>query len=244
MAKKRKRSSGEGKRRRMDEAAIREVRTWFERMLTNAHRALDLASRMSLDDCNESNDLFWALAKYAENVQESITQLDSINNNILPRLIEIPVKSEAEGDTAWADLKGMRIRLAHKFWSIDPAVLWSTVVSDFPKLIALLSKIRLQPQPLGNQEQPEIIFRGDEVLTLPLADTRNKPAPGDGLLFLWFAEDGDPEVFRVGRKGPRQLLVHASASNPISIEGLYRLEGGEKVARIGPAVEIEPRRSD
>ena len=121
MAKKRKGSSAKGKQRRMDESAIRDVRTWFERMLTNAQRALDLASRMSVDDCNESNDLFWALAKYAENVQESITQLDSINNKILPRLIEIPIESEAEGDTAWADLKGMRIRLAHQVsGDIDP----------------------------------------------------------------------------------------------------------------------------
>ena len=171
-------------------------------------------------------------------MQESITQLDSINNKILPRLIEIPVKSEAEGDTAWTDLKGMRIRLAHKFWSIDPAVLWSTVADDFPKLIALLSQIRLQPQPIRKQEQPEIIFRGEEVLSLPLADAGNKPAPGDGLLFVWFCEDGDFQVFRVGRKGPKELLI--SSATPMTVSGLYRLEGGKKVAQIGPAARVGP----
>ncbi len=242
MTKRRKRSSTKGKQRRMDDSAIRDVGTWFERILTNAHRALDLASRLSVDDCNESNDLFWALAKYAENVQESITQLDRINNKILPRLIEIPIESEAEGDTAWANLKGMRIRLAHKFWSIDPTVLWATVASDFPKLIALISKIKLQPHPIGKQVQPELIFRGEEVLSLPFSDAGNKPALGEGILFLWFYEDGDFQVLRVGRKGPKELLL--SSATPMTLVGLYRLndqpEGSENDTQIGPAVRVGP----
>ena len=224
----------------MDEAVIRDVRTWFERMLTNAHRALDLAGRMAVDDCNESNDLFWALAKYAENVQESITQLDSINNKILSRLIEIPAESEADGDTTWSDLKGMRIRLAHKFWDIDPGVLWWTVVDDFPKLIALLSKMRIHPEPMAKQGQIAIPFRGEDLLSLPLSDERSKPVPGKSLLFLWFDEDGDFQVFRVARKGPRNLLL--ASATPMSVKGLYRQEHGsegeETLTQIGPAGEL------
>ena len=34
---------------------------------------------MSPTDMNESNDLFWALTKYAENVQEAVVQLDAVN---------------------------------------------------------------------------------------------------------------------------------------------------------------------
>ena len=245
MAKKRRRSSSKGRQRRMDESAIRDVRTWFERMLTNAHSALRLASQMSVEECKESNDLFWALAKYAENVQESITQLDSINSKILPRLIEIPVEPEAEGEPAWADLKGMRIRLAHKFWSIDPAVLWATVTRDFPQLITLLSNIRLLPQPIGKQQQFKVPVSREELLSLPTSEGWHRPAPGQAILFLWFDDDGDPQVFRMGVKGPKQLI--ASASTSMSILGVYGVkcgpEGNEDVTQIGPAVEVGPRPS-
>ena len=109
----------------MTKEKIAEVKTWLERMRDHAARAVSLSEGMSATDMDESNALFWALAKYAENVQESILKLDDINEGIYPELIEL------DGDT-WKGLKGMRSRLAHAFWNIDPKILWSTVTEDFP----------------------------------------------------------------------------------------------------------------
>ena len=66
----------------MTKEEIVKVRTWLERMGINVYRAINLSERMSPDDLNDSNDLFWALVKYTENVQESATQLDNINSKI------------------------------------------------------------------------------------------------------------------------------------------------------------------
>ena len=231
MAKKRKRSSGKGEQRRIDGSAIHDVSTWFERMLTHAHRALDLASRTSVDDCNESNDLFWALAKYAENVQESITQLDKINNKILLRLVEIPITSDNAGYTAWADLKGMRIKLAHKFWEIDPKVLWQTVTDDFPKLILLLSTITVIPTPVQESETVKFMVPTNRLSSLPPATVDIQPEPGRSLLCLWFDSNGDPQVFRVSPGHRRDQLVMVS-SDAITVEGVYGIRYHD-----GPGVE-------
>ena len=45
-------------------------------------RAIALSERTSPADTDEANDLFWALAKYAENVNESVVQLDGGNPEI------------------------------------------------------------------------------------------------------------------------------------------------------------------
>ena len=63
---------------------------------------------MASTDMDESNDLFWALTKYAENVEESLVQLDAVNPRVYPALIEL------SGPT-WKGLKGTRSRLAHAF---------------------------------------------------------------------------------------------------------------------------------
>ena len=77
----------------MTEGMVAEVKVWLERMRDQAGRAVGLSERLSPSDMDESNDLFWALAKYAENVQESIVKLDDINKRIYPELIEL------DGDT-------------------------------------------------------------------------------------------------------------------------------------------------
>lgn len=212
MSKKRKKSTNKKPRRRMDGAAVEEVRVWFGRILINANRAVSLASQMSIHDLTESNPLFWALAKYAENVEESITQLDNINKNILLCLVEIPDKSVIEGDTAWSDLKGMRAKLAHQFWNIDPGILWDTVVDDFPKLIALLPTLKIVPVPLDVDagQMPGIEFRGSALIDLGMSTGRFPPQPGESLLCLWFDPRGEPYVLRIARKGEKTLTVHSS----------------------------------
>ena len=181
--------------------AIR-VTELVRRMLDHANRAMILSRKMAQEDCHESNDLFWALAKYVENVQDSITTLDNINDKILPKLVEI---SEQE----WGDQKGMRIQLAHKFWRIDPNILWETVTQDFPPLVSLLTKVRIKKDPVNFDK---IILKGtkEDFESLVDTDTQKLFTPGHSILFLLFDTEGNPEVIRVGRKGSRQLVLASS----------------------------------
>ena len=125
----------------MDEKKIPTVIEWLERMKVHLQKAIELSDKIGPDACDRDSDYFWALVKYAENVQECVTQLDNINRSIFPCLIEIPDKANTGDDLSWDGLKGMRIRLAHKFWSIDPDVLSATVRRDFPALLEFLNTL-------------------------------------------------------------------------------------------------------
>ena len=59
-----------------------------------------------------TSDAFWALAKHAESIQESVVQLDRLNTKVYLSLVEL-------GEVTW---KGLRSRLAHAFWKIDSGV--------------------------------------------------------------------------------------------------------------------------
>ena len=75
---------------------IAEVKTWLERMQVHAERAISLSGRMSPEDVSESNDMFWALAKYAENVEESAVQLDEIKKDIYAECFARKMKARAQ----------------------------------------------------------------------------------------------------------------------------------------------------
>ena len=230
--KKNRRSAKKNKPKPMDRMDIHQVKIWFERMLLNAERAVDLGCRISVQDLNESNDLFWALAKYSENVQESIVQLDNINKHILPGLIEIPLASEESGDAAWKDLKGMRSRLVHQFWNVDATILSATVNETFPKLISLLSTLRIPRDPIDTQKPLTGGFAGHELLNLGASDGQESPKPGKSLVFLYFDLVGKPLVFRLAYKDKRTLLVWTS--EPLTLSRMYKLNrNGKREDHIG-----------
>ena len=169
---------------------IAKVKAWLERMQINISRAINLSERMSPEDLEESNDLFWALVKYSENVQESAKQLDDINKKIYPALIEFDMET-------WNNLKGMRDRLAHKFWDIDPHILWSTVTSDFPTLLALLSTIIVIDNPIDAHESFAIEFETVRLLELPATPLKSEAEAGHSLVALVFEPNGKVEVVRI-----------------------------------------------
>ena len=98
----------------MTRADIPKVQVWLDRMRINADRAITLSENLSPDGLKEDKPLFWALAKLAENVEESIKQLDDLCPKIYDCLIEIPVHNVADQSEqlSWQALKGMRDRLA------------------------------------------------------------------------------------------------------------------------------------
>ena len=196
----------------MTETRIIEVKTWLQRINDHSARAIALSERMSPADMDESNDLFWALAKYAENVQESVVQLHKISPRIYPALAEF-------SETTWKVLKAMRSRLAHAFWNIDPGILWSTVTEDFPHLGALLSTIEVIDKPVGDCEEFEFGLKTDRLLELPDSVPGSGPSPGRSIVVLVFGHNGRVRVLRVGHKGRRGPLLSTDFPTRVSVYG-------------------------
>ena len=196
----------------MTKKKIAQVRTWLKRMQENASRAIDLSHRMSFDDLSESNDLFWALAKYAENVQESAKQLDCINKKIYPELIEFD-------EETWGNLKRMRDRLAHRFWEIDPQILWETATSDFPDLLALLSTIAIYDEPISDGQKIDFDVETERLLGLPAHALVSVIEAGQFLIAMVFRHDGKVGVFRVGHDGAGKPVMHANFDSRVSVFG-------------------------
>ena len=122
----------------MTNRELAKIEDWLREMRVFTDKALVLARRLNCENISDDDDLFWALVKYAENVQESIKQLDNINKSILPILEEIPNKSQDATDISWEGFKKMREILAHQFRNIDPKILWDVVTKEFPVLNRLL----------------------------------------------------------------------------------------------------------
>ena len=82
---------------------------WLSRAIENIEQAIRLAAGMSKEPSRRGDvDLRTALAKYAENVVEAITQFDNATNRtLLKELVEIPMNDQKDGLT-WDGLKGMR----------------------------------------------------------------------------------------------------------------------------------------
>lgn len=196
----------------MTREKIAEVRTLLERIQTHATRAVDLSKRMSTADLDDSNDLFWALSKYAENVQESIVRLDDINNDIYPSLIEL------DKDT-WRGLKGMRSRLAHAFWNIDPSILWSTVTTDFSELLALLSTMIVLDKPVHDYEDFDVVVGTEHLLGLPDVTAGSVIKAGNTIVVLTFTYSGRVRVFRIGHEGTTKLSISANFDGLVSVYG-------------------------
>ena len=148
---------------------------------------------------NHEHDSFWALSKYAENVEECAVQLDHINKTIFPRLVEIPQSAE-DGELSWAGLRGMRNRLAHKFWDIDEKVLWETVTRDFPRLHSLLDSLMVSDT-IGNVDaQGVFIISTKRLKRLPISAADDEISLGNSIPFLYFDSNGKAQCFRI-RKG-------------------------------------------
>jgi len=48
---------------------------------------------------------------------------------------------ESTSEIPWAELTGMRNRLIHAYFDIDPDVVWETTIRDLPPLIHVLERL-------------------------------------------------------------------------------------------------------
>ena len=102
-------------------------------MLDAAREALSFAHGRTRGDLDNDRQLVLALVKAIEIVGEAAARVSEPTRRRLP-------------DMPWERIVGMRNRLVHAYFDINPDIVWRTVQEDLPELIALVEKA-LQPEP-------------------------------------------------------------------------------------------------
>ena len=161
-------------------------------MRSHLDKAIALSKQLNEVDLTEEDDAFWALVKYAENVQDCAKQLDDMNLSILEALEEVPLKSEQGTDLNWKCLKDMRVILAHIFGNIKKEILWETVTKDFPVLRILLSLLEVYG-PSVDPESPKFSIPVKRFMTLPISEMNDEFTVGNSFIFMYFDNSGRAE---------------------------------------------------
>jgi len=97
-------------------------------MLNHAREAVELLSDTSRDAFRDHRVLQLALTRLVEIVGEAVNRVSGDTQ-------------QAHPDIPWSRIIGMRNRLVHGYDVIDYDLLWDTVTSDLPPLIAALEEI-------------------------------------------------------------------------------------------------------
>lgn len=100
-------------------------RTRLRHMLDYAREAVDFAAGRTLADLDSDRMLELALTRLIEIIGDAAAKVGPAAQG---RLSRIP----------WPQIVGMRNRLIHGYDSIDRRLLWDTIQTDLPPLIAAL----------------------------------------------------------------------------------------------------------
>ena len=198
----------------MTQQNVSDVIVWLARMRDNTARAVELSEMLTADIFSEDIHEYWALVKYVENAQESAKQIDNINKKLFSELIEFD-------ERYWKSLRGMRDRLVHKFWDIDPSILWNTVRVDFAEILALLSTMHVHERPVGEDDGFSFSHRPEKLFSLPDWSSETSFAAGHSIVAVAFTHFGNVKVIRVGHDG---TLMKAS----VNVQGRLRVYGKPK----------------
>ena len=196
----------------MTQQNVSDVIVWLARMRDNTAKAVNLSENLTADTLSVDDHLFWALVKYVENAQESAKQIDNINKRFFSELIEFD-------ERYWRSLRGMRDRLAHKFWDIDPSILWNTVRVDFANLLALLSTLHIHERPISEVGEFNIRMKTEDFLSLPDWPKDSGVTAGHSFVAVAFTHTGNAMVCRVGHVGDEAMT--ASTNFPTKVVRVY-----------------------
>ena len=195
---------------------VAQVQQWLSRMRFYLRKAVILSAKMDETQLSTDDDLFWALVKYAENVQECAVQLDNINDSIFPCLAEFPMKSENK-ELSWDGLKGMRSRLAHRFWDINPTVLWNTVTRDFPELDDLLGSLCMSNVMADLEDQSGVSIEVADFRKLHPVEAGDTIRLGNSIPLLYFDSIGKAHSLRIGKSTDNVLMLAHSKTGSIKL---------------------------
>jgi len=93
-----------------------------------AREAMEFAAPRQRADLDTDRQLLLSLVKDVEIVGEAASRIAPDTRAALP---ELP----------WAAIVGMRNRLVHAYFEIDPDVVWDTVTTDLPPLLDVIERI-------------------------------------------------------------------------------------------------------
>jgi uncharacterized protein with HEPN domain len=102
-------------------------------------------ARAASDHLSDILEAIAAIRTYTRKGRRQFESSPMVRDAVVARLIQIgqAVKdAQAEGidlaeqrpEIPWRDIAGMRDRLAHKYWALDPDVVWAVVKSDLRRL--------------------------------------------------------------------------------------------------------------
>jgi uncharacterized protein with HEPN domain len=107
-------------------------RVRLEHMLEAAREAMSFAEGRVREDLNWDRMLLQAIVRNVEIVGEA-----SVN-------VSREYRDEATG-IPWPKLAGMRNRIVHAYFDIDPDIVWDTVTQDLPLLVEELANLLAHP---------------------------------------------------------------------------------------------------
>lgn len=230
---------GAGNANPITEAEINTIREWLYLMEQHLGKAIALSEKMSEENLNEDDDNFWALVKYAENVQECAVQLDNMKRSIFEKLEEVPIKSERGTDLNWSGLKGMRGKLVHEFWRIDRKILWDTVTKDFPVLRTLLSLL-IVAEWSADPDSAGFSLPSEKFIDLPVAQPDDEFTLGNSLIIMFFNRRGRAMCMRIAKMSDQRIQVKP----PDGVTGYELslfLDDGEQREHLGHFVNMRVR---
>ena len=103
-------------------------RVYVAHMLDTARRATGKLAGRTRDDFDADDNLRLALAYLLQIIGEAARSVSVSFQHANPKI-------------PWKAIIGMRHRVVHDYMNVDEDMLWETVVSDLPSLIAELEKI-------------------------------------------------------------------------------------------------------
>lgn len=200
---KRKRREKRKERLTLSDAELEQVLVWKNRIDDSIQDALSCYRWIEHEGRHNDKFARLALAKSVENLADAITELDKASHGtLLGALVEIPEESDDPRAMTWRNIKGIRVRLAHKYWEIDYNIVIPVVRDDFPKLEALFERLHIEPSSQSEEGRVSLTIEtlGKNLEPQTTAAEEDPPLPGNSVIMATYHPQFGWLLFRFFRR--------------------------------------------